>query len=128
MAKSRKTLLPADQEERKENWKDFKSNVETYWEHMREIQKTNMEMRKEAWNKVFPKLLEMQDNIAAVLPEEIGTLKTKDIVGKVREFQEMANKHAMEQAENYFDFCMKAQEQTKNLVRDAVQTIEDKLE
>ena len=133
-------LMPAvawsmDKAEMKRQWKDYKSNLETYWEQAMETQKTSKEAWKEQWNKIFPKLLEMQDNFADTLPDELptppgmaaGAIKPKYFMDKLKEFQEMANKHATDLADAAFDFRMQSQEQAKGLVVDAVDNIADNL-
>ena len=127
---------PADKEESKKQWKDFRSNMETFFEQLQDIQKTYVEAKKEAWNKIFPKLMEMQDKFADALPEKLptppgmpeSTVSPKEIVGKVKEFQEMANKHAVEQADSVIDFAKQGQEQVKTAVTEAVDKIEEKID
>lgn len=134
------TLMPlmawnADKSEMKKQWKDYKSNMESFWEQAIETQKATKEAWKEQWNKVFPKILEMQDNFASSLPEELptppgvdaGDMNPKYFMDKLKEFQETANKHAMDLADAAFDFRMKAQEQAKALAVDAAETIENNL-
>lgn len=121
-----------DKDERKQEWKDFKANMETFLDQLQDIQETAIEAQKEAWNKIFPKFLEMEDSIAASLPEElpspVGTVSTKEVVDKVKEFQEKANKNAMEQAETAIEFCKQGQKQARTMVKDTVDTIEEKIE
>jgi 5,10-methenyltetrahydromethanopterin hydrogenase len=125
-----------DKEDRKEQWKDFRANMETFFDQMQEIQKTVIEARKETWNKIFPKLMEMQDKITDNLPEELPTppgapvnpIKPKEVMSKVKEFQEMANQHAVEQADSALDFCKKGQEQVKATVTETVDKIEEQLD
>ena len=126
-------LMYEDKDEVKQQWKSFKGTVEKYFEQLQDIQQTVIEARKEQWNKIFPKLLEMQDNFAAALPQQLpgapeGTITPKKAVEKVKEFQIMANNHAMEQAESVIDFCKQGQEKVKEAVTDAVSSIEEKAE
>ena len=127
---------PADKDEYKKQWKDFKSNMETFFEQLQGIQETVIEARKEAWNKIFPKLMELEDKVAEALPEELPTppgvpaspVSPKEVITKVKEFQEMANNHAMEQAESAIDFAKKGQEQVKAAVTETIDKIEEKLD
>ena len=127
---------PTDKDECKKQWKDFKSNMETFFEQLQGIQETVIEARKEAWNKIFPKILEMEDKVAEALPEELPTppgvpaspVSPKEVITKVKEFQEMANKHAVEQADSAIDFVKKGQEQVKTAVAETVDKIEEKLD
>ena len=128
--------LPTDKDEAKKQWKAFKKNTETFMDHLQDIQKTLIEARKEAWNRVFPKLIAMEQSFADTLPEEVPTapgmpaspIKPKEIADKVIEFQETANKNAMEQADAAIEIVKKGQEQVKEAVKDAVSTIEEKAE
>ena len=125
-----------DKDECKKQWKDFKSGVETFFGQLQGIQETVIEARKEAWNKIFPKLLEMEDKVAEALPEQLPTppgmpaspVSPKEVISKVKEFQETANKHAMEQADSTIDFVKKGQEQVKAVVTETVNNIEEKIE
>lgn len=121
---------PQDKDEWKEQLKDFKENMVTYYEQMREIQDTAIEARKEAWNKIFPKLMEMEDNFASSLPEKmpVGSMTPQEVMDKVKEYQEMANKHAMEQADSMVDFYKQRQEQVKDAVAETVDSIVEKLD
>ena len=128
--------LPADKDEAKKQWKAFKKSTETFMDQMQGIQKTLIEARKEAWNKIFPQLIAMEQSFADNLPEEVPTapgmpaspIKPKEIAEKVIEFQETANKNAMEQADAAIEIVKKGQEQVKEAVKDAVSTIEEKAE
>ena len=124
----------SDKDERKEQWEDFKSNMESFWDQMQEMQRTYMEARKEQWEKVFPAFLEMQDSFAAFLPDELPTLpgmpsfmSPKECMDKLKEFEEMANEHAMEQADSVINYRTQAAEKTKEIVSDAVKNVEDNL-
>ena len=127
---------PTDKDEWKEQLKDFKENLETYYKQMREVQDTVIEARKETWNKVFPKLMEMQDNFASSLPEKMpsipgmpdSSMTPEDFMDKVKKYQEMANQHAMEQADSMVDFYKERQEKVKEAVADTVDTIVEKLD
>ena len=127
---------PVDKEEGKKQWKDFRSNMETFFDQLQDIQKTYVEAKKEAWNKIFPKIMAMQDKFAETLPEKLPTppgmpespVSPKEIAGKVKEFQETANKHAVEQADAVIDFAKQQQEQVKTVVTEAVDNIEKNIE
>ena len=124
---------PADKDECKKEWKNFRAGMDTFFEQVKDIQETYIEARKEAWNKIFPKLMAMQDKFAESLPEKLpgmpeGAVTPKEVADKVKEFQEMANKHAVEQADSAIDFAKKGQEQVKAAVTEAVDKIEEKLD
>ena len=122
----------ADSKEQKEQWKEFKSYVETFWDQMEELHRTTMDNWKKQWEKAFPQLMDMEDTFASYLPDEFPALpgmpSPKEFMGKLKEFQEMANKHAVEQTENFMDFVKQGQQQAKTAVKDAVKSIEEKAE
>ena len=122
--------------ERKEKWKDLRSNMEKMWDQYQDMQKSAKDAMKDQWEKFFPRLLEMEQTFADSLPDEKASLpgmptapmSPKEFVEKVKEFQEMANKYAVEQSDNAFDFCVQGQQQVKDVVTDAVDTIESDLD
>ncbi len=127
---------PADMDESKKQWKDFRANVETFFEQLQDIQEAYVEAQKEAWNKIFPKIMAMQDKFTETLPEKLPTppgmpespVSPKEVAGKVKEFQEMANKHVAEQADAAIDFVKKGQEQVKAAVTEIEKNIAEKAE
>jgi maltose-binding protein MalE len=60
------------------------------------------------------------------MPE--SPVSPKEVAGKVKEFQEMANKHVAEQADAAIDFVKKGQEQVKAAVTETVDKIEKNIE
>ena len=123
----------------KDQWSDFKANLESYWNQLRDMQDSSTEATKEQWGKFFAQIMEMQEIFAASLPDEIPSLpwlpdffkpsmSPRAFMEKVKEFQEMANAHAVEQADSFLDFCKKGQEQAKGMVSEAVKNVEDKVE
>ena len=127
---------PEDKDDAKKQWKEFKSAMEGVWGTLQKIQQADLEARKERWNKIFPMLMEMQDKAAAALPEKLptppgmpeSTVKTQDVVDKVKELQEMANKQMMEQADTVIDLVKQGQEKAKEAVEETVKTVEEKLD
>jgi len=128
-----KALAPllGDKEEAKKQWKGLRENAENFYDQWRKFQETAYEARKETWNRIFPQLLDMQDKIASVLPQEIptvlGSVNTKELADKLREFQETANQYAVEQADTAAEFYRKGQDQVKEAVVGTVKSIEDKM-
>lgn len=127
---------PVDLDECKEQWEDFKSNVDTFWDQMQKMQDTNQKIWKDYWNKAFPLYMEMQDNFVSTLPEKVPTppgmppcpVTPKEVMGKVKEFQETANEHMKEQVDNAYDFRKKAQEQARTIITETVKNIEENLD
>ena len=125
-----------DEDKAKKQWKQFKSAAEGVWETLQKIQQADLEARKERWNKIFPMIMEMQDKAAAALPEKLptppgmpeSTVKTQDVVDKMKEIQEMANKQVMEQADTVIDLVKQGQQKAKEAVEETVKTVEEKVE
>ena len=128
-----------EKEETKEQWGDFKSNMENFWDQIRDMQNSSMEASKEQWNTFFGQCLDMEEIFIASLPDEVPTLpwlpawltpsmSPQAFMSKVKAFQEMANEHAVEQAATFLDFCKKGQEQVKEAVTEAVENVEAKVE
>ena len=120
-------------DEQKEQWEDFKSYMETFWDQLQELQRTTVETWKKQWEKAFPQFMDMHDNFAAYLPDELPTLpgmpacplSPKYLMDKMKDFREMANKHAVEQTETFLDFVKQGQKQAKKAVKDVVKNIEE---
>lgn len=129
----------SDKDVFKDQWNDFKANLESYWNQLRDMQDSSTDAAKEQWGKFFGQIMEMQEIFATSLPDEIPSLpwlpdffkpsmSPRAFMKKVKEFQEMANAHAVEQADSFLDFCKKGQEQAKDMVSEAVKNVEDKVE
>lgn len=122
-----------DQDEQKEQWNTFKNTLETYWAQMEAIQNAIVEAHIEVWNKVLPKIEEMQDTFANSLPETLpgmpeGAKLPKPDVEKMKEFREMAKKHIKEQAESAAEFAKETQKKAKEAVKETVKNVEEKLD
>ena len=122
-----------DEEEAKDQWKDFKSSVEKLWKQYEDMQKAAKKAWQEQWDTFFTQLMDIQQTVADTLPDEKASLpgmpatSPKEIVEKAKEFQQKANARAVEQADNMFKFQMDQQKQVKEIVTDAVQNVEDNL-
>lgn len=124
---------PTDKEESKKQWKEFQSGVETLFGQLQALQETVVEAQKDAWNKILPKLEEIQEKFTEKLPEELPTppgmpaspVSPKEVAGKLKEIQKTVAKHAQEQADTVVEFCKKGQEQVKEAVKETVKNIEE---
>ena len=122
-----------DEEEAKDQWKDFKSSVEKLWKQYEDMQKAAKKAWQEQWDTFFTQLMDIQQTVADTLPDEKASLpgmpatSPKEIVEKAKEFQQKANARAVEQADNMFKFQMDQQKQVKEIVTGAVQNVEDNL-
>lgn len=122
--------------ERKESWKDLKSNMEKLWDQYQDVQKTTKDAWKDRWEKIFPQLMEMQQTFADTLPDEkvslpglpTSPLSPKEFVEKMKKFQENAHSHAVEQREHFYNYVVERQQQVKDAVTDAVDQVEEDLD
>ena len=118
----------------KEQWDEFESNMDTFWDQMRDMQTSFMDATREQWNTFFEQFLDMQETFIASLPDDapaifgLPTMSPRAFMEKVREFQEMANEHAVEQADSFADFCKKGQKLSKEAVSEAVENAKAKAE
>ena len=115
-------------------WEDFKSNLDTFWGQMRDMQKSYMEMNKEQWDTLFDQWTEMEESFIESLPDEIPGIPAflmpfapKEFLKKDKEFREMAKKHAKERAESFTDFAKQRQESVDEMVSDGTKNIKDNI-
>jgi hypothetical protein len=106
--------------ERKEQWKEFKDNMDTLWDQYQDMQKSAKKAWKEQWETFFSQFMDMQQTVADAIPEDAPTLPgmpaPKEFVEKMKDFQETANEHAVQQADNMFDFMVERQQKAKEVV------------
>ena len=122
----------AAKSDRKTQQEDLKNGVETGMEWMRDAQKVSLDACREQWDKTFPKYMDLQESIAASLPDEEPSLPGMPSFGisprafmeKMNEFQKNANKFAREQADSFLEFCQQGQQRAKSVILDAVDHIE----
>ena len=123
------------EDERKDHWDDFKTSMDDLWNQFQEMQKAAKKAWTEQWETFFSQLMDMQQTVADSLPDEkfsvpgmpTAPVSPKEFVEKAMDFQETANAHAVKQADNMFDLQLEQQQQVKDVVTDAVQTVEDDL-
>ena len=115
-------------------WEDFKSNLDTFWGQMRDMQKSYMEMNKEQWDTLFDQWTEMEESFIESLPDEIPGMPAflmpfapKEFLKKDKEFREMAKKHAKERAESFTDFAKQRQESVDEMISDGTKNIKDNI-
>lgn len=112
---------------------DFKSNMNTFWEQMLDMQKSSMETTKEQWNQFFEHMMEMQDTFISSLPDEapngpassIFSMSPKEFMKWMKEFQEMSNDHFVEQADAVADYDLKKKEQIFDMVSAGLENAEE---
>ena len=118
--------------DRKSQQDDLKNGVETGMEWMRDAQKVSLDAAREQWDKAFPKYMDLQESIAASLPDEVISLPGMPSFGmsprafmeQFNEFQKKTNQYAREQADSFCDFCLQGQQRAKSVISDAVENIE----
>jgi len=120
-----------DDDEYEEDWETFKSNLKTFWEQMRDMQKSTIDANKEQWDIFFDYTSKMQDAFIDSLPDEAPEgipeppVSPKEYLKKQKEVREMVKDRATEQADSLLDFAKKSQEHVKETVTDGVKNIED---
>ena len=113
-----------------DDWESFKSNMDAFWGQMRNMHKASMESAKGQWNAFFDQCMEMEESFADSLPDEMPfftPVSPKEYLKKEREFREMANKQAMEQADSFFDYAEKRREYVGDIVSEGVKNTTAKM-
>lgn len=98
---------------------NMKTNTKTFCEQRIDMRKSSIEASRDRWNQFFEYMMSMQDSFAASLPDnEVSlpgfpsvSISPKECMKQLKEFQQMANAHFMEQADSVVDFFIKGQEQ-----------------
>jgi len=116
----------------KDQWDNLKNGVETHLEQMRDVQKVSIDAYREQWDKAFPRYMEMQEAIAAILPDEApflpGMPSPRAFMESINEFRKTANKHAREQVDTFSEFVLEGQHRAKSVISDTVESIENDVE
>lgn len=93
------------------------------WNQFIDLQKANLKTAKTQWLQTYDYIMKMQDTFTASLPEKVPVpsglpefpATTKNIVDDLKKFQKMSKEHIVEQADSVTDFCIKGQEQTREV-------------
>ena len=115
---------------------DARDSFKKFWEQMIDMQKSAMDSYKEQWNQFFEYMMDMEDTFAESLPDEVPSLpgfpvgqwpaiSPKEFMKQVKEFQEMANKHFIEQADSAADFSVKGKEKLCDIVNKALDSVKE---
>lgn len=120
----------------KKQWKKFKFGMGKLWDQYQDMQKVARKAWKAQWETFFAQLMDMQQTVADALPDEKAAVpgmppapvSPKEFIEKAKEFQEKANAQVVEQADNAFERRMQRQQQVKEMVTDAVETVEANLD
>jgi hypothetical protein len=122
----------AEDNTQKEN---FKSAMKSFLSQNVDIQKASVENNKKQWNQFFDYMMEMHETFAASIPEDTSSIpfaqmmpmSPKAFLKRVKEFNEMANAHFVEQADSFTDFCIQGQEQVNDMVTSAMDKTEEEV-
>jgi hypothetical protein len=123
----------------KDNWKKFKSDMDKYYDQMKEMQEAAIDNAKKQWGKFFDQVMEMEEIFIESLPDEVPAMpgvpealkpaqSPRAVMKKVKEFQKAANDHAVKQTDSVVDFCKKGQKEIKKAVTEAVKNVEENVE
>ena len=115
---------------KKEKKENLKSTLKTFWMQNIDMQKASVENSKEQWNQFFTYLMDMQDTFFASVPDDVSSLplakmlpmSPKAFLEWMKDFQEMANEHFVEQADSVMDFCIQGQQQFFDMVSEAMES------
>ena len=97
---------------------EVRSGMKKLWERMIDMQRSTLDASREQWSQFFEQLMELQGLFTESLPDEAPSLpglgqlsvSPKKFMEQLKEFQEMANEHLVEQADSAADFSIKGQE------------------
>ena len=115
-----------------ELWEDYRSNMEMFWGSLRDMQKSSMEATRKQWNTFFGQRMEIQDSIAASLPDTVPympgvpaffmpAMSPRAFMEKSKEFQKIAHEHAMKEADVFFDFIVQGQQKISTMASDSIE-------
>ena len=106
-----------DASEKKEN---IKSTVKSFWTQQMDMRKSTIESNKEQWNKFFGYLMSLPDDLSSLPYGQLFCMAPKDVMKRLKEFEEMANQHFVEQADSFADFCIQGEKQLYDFVATAM--------
>ena len=117
----------SNKEKNSEKKENIKSVVKSYWTQNIDMQKSSVENKKKQWNQFFDYMMEAQDTFTESIPDDTSSMPFGKIINKsnmkrLKEFQEMANEHFVEQADSFADFMIKGQEQVYDMVSSAMES------
>ncbi len=116
-----------------DNWdwaQDLVGNMFAFWDQMTKMEDYSIAACKKQWNQFFDYMMEMQDTASALLPENVTlvpglpfSVNPKEYAEKMKEFQEMANKHFTAQADSINEFRKDSEEKVRDLVDSNVKNV-----
>ena len=112
---------------------DFSVNMQTFWNQLGDMQKSSIESSRDMTHQFFDQLIEMQKSFANSLPEEFPVLpgfpkwpiSPKSLIEEFNKFLQMSEKLAVAQADSFADFCLKGQEQTREMTNAVTDKVSD---
>ena len=123
----------AGKENVKAKAQEFKSNAKATWEKAADMRKSSIDASKDQFGQLFSYMMDMQDGFVEALPEQIPTIpgmpeipvSPKAIMKAIKEFEEMANKFFVEQADSYLDFLFESEQKAMDMIAKASQAQQD---
>ena len=120
------------QEDVKAKAQEIGSNVKSALEKNIDMGKATVDSSKDQANQFFSYMMDMQDGFAASLPDQLPAIpglppipvSPKGVVETLKEFEEMANEHFVEQADSTVDFFFEAQQMALDMIPDPVEAAE----
>ena len=115
---------------------DSNNWMETYWDQMIDMQRSTLEAIRDQWDSFFDHMMDMEDTFVDSLSDDDMSLplqffgqsfsvSPKKLAKWMKEFQETANMHFVEQADSFNDLVIKSQEQVKDIVCESKEEKED---
>ena len=109
---------------RKAKAKEFAANMKSFIEKTTDMKKASADGAKEQYDQFFAYLMGLQDGIAATLPDELPAIlglpapavSPKDMAAALKEFQEMANDHFVQQMDSRVDFLFQTQQKAVDMI------------
>ena len=104
-----------NKEKATEKAKEFREQMQSFWERGIDMQKSALDNSKEQYDKLFASMQETKDNFAEFLPEDMPLMppffsSPKSFRESMKEWEGMLNDYFKEQADTLADFAIKSQE------------------
>ncbi|MBO7675842.1 MAG: hypothetical protein J6S63_12680 [Atopobiaceae bacterium] len=116
--------------------KDFDSNMRSFWEKTIDMQKSSIDASRDQYNQFFSYMMDMQDNFAESLPDEAFSfmglppfpISPKAFMGYLKDFEEIANAHFVEQANACTDFFIQGQQKACDIAGEVSENVKKQAE
>ena len=120
-------------EDAKAKAQGFASTAKTTWGKAADMHKSSIDASKDQFGQFFSYMMDMQDGFADSLPEQLPTIpgmpevpvSPKAVMKSIKEFEEMANQHFVEQTDSCVDFFFETQQKAMDMIPDAPQAADE---